>query len=157
LTDHDISSSDIRKKVRLSQSINKFVPIEVESYILENSFYSPEKGVDYKPEELMQNIKTCLEDLGGISTISFDLREENQITDFNVITSSLSKRANMKMAENLIEKIKTSLAVKPLAVEGKEDANWVVIDYGSVIVHLFYDSVRHEYNLEKLWNDYPKV
>lgn len=157
LNDHDISSSDIRKKVRLQQSINKYVPIEVENYILENSFYSPEKSVDYKPEELMMSIKSCLEELGGMSPIAFDLREENQITDFNVITSSQSKRGNMKMAENLIEKIKSSLAVKPLAVDGKEEANWVVIDYGSVIVHLFYDTVRHEYNLEKLWNTYPKI
>jgi len=157
LDDYDMSSSDIRKKVRLNHSINKFVPIEVETYILENKLYSLEKAVDYNSEDLMNELKTQLEDMGGRQPLAFDMRNENQITDFNIVTSSQSKRANQMLAENVIEKIKSNLGVKPLGVDGKEDANWVVIDYGSVMVHLFYETLRHEYNLEALWSDYPKI
>lgn len=157
LKDYDMSSSDIRKKVRLNQSINKFVPIEVETYILDNELYSFNEAVDYDSEDLLKEIKSQLDELGGHKPLAFDMRNENQITDFNVVASSQSKRANQMLAENMIEKIKSSLGVRPLGVDGKEEANWIVVDYGSVIVHLFYENLRHEYNLEALWGDYPKL
>jgi nicotinate-nucleotide adenylyltransferase len=157
LKDYDMSSSDIRKKVRLNQSINKFVPIEVETYILDNKLYSFNEAVDHDSEGLLNEVKSQIEALGGRQPLAFDMRNENQITDFNVVASSQSKRANQMLAENMIEKIKSSLGVRPLGVDGKEEANWIVIDYGSVIVHLFYESLRHEYNLEALWSDYPKL
>lgn len=157
LEDYDISSSDIRKKVRLNQSINKYVPLEVENFIKDKSLYTMEEGVDYDSKDLQAKIKSILDYEGGINTLSFDLREQNQITDFNIVTSSQSKKANSKLAEKLVEEIKNDLGVKPLGVDGKEDANWIVVDYGSVIVHLFYEFVRGEYNLEKLWSNYPQA
>ena len=157
LKDYDMSSSDIRKKVRLNQSINKFVPIEVETYILEQKFYSFGKAVDYNSEDLLKEIKFQIDNLGGLKPLTFDMRNENQITDFNVVASLQSKRANQRIAENMIERVKSSLGVRPLGVDGKEEANWIVIDYGSVIVHLFYETLRYEYNLEALWSDHPKL
>ena len=157
LKDYDMSSSDIRKKVRLNQSINKFVPIEVETYILDQEFYSFSEAVDYDSEDLLKEIKIQMDELGGHQPLAFDMRNENQITDFNIIASSQSKRTNLMLAENIIEKVKSSLGVKPLGIDGKEESNWIVIDYGSVIVHLFYETLRHEYNLEALWGDYPKL
>lgn len=157
LTDFDMSSSDIRKKVRLNQSINKYVPIEVETYILENKLYSAEESVDYDSNDLMSEVKKFVTDFGGINPISFDMRNENQITDFNLVASSQSKRGNLMLAENVIEKVKSSLGVKPFAIDGKEDANWIVVDYGSLILHFFYETLRYEYNLEALWKDFPKI
>jgi len=157
LKDYDMSSSDIRKKVRLNQSINKYVPIEVETYIMDNELYSFSESVDYDSEDLLREVKSQIDELGGRQPLAFDMRNDNQITDFNVVASSQSKRANLMLAENVIEKVKSALGVKPIGVDGKEESNWIVIDYGSVIIHLFYETLRHEYNLEALWSDHPKL
>jgi len=157
LEDHDMSSSDIRKRVRLRQSINKFVPIEVEQYISKNKLYSMEEGVDYNSKDLTAKIMEILNEEQAINILGYDLQEQNQITDFCVIASAQSKKANSSLVSKVIDKIRDELGVKPIAVDGLEDSNWIVVDYGSVMVHCFYEFVRYEYKLEELWNAYPKL
>jgi nicotinate-nucleotide adenylyltransferase len=57
------------------------------------------------------------------------------------------------MAENLIQAVKEEFNVYPLGVEGIDEGRWVVVDYGPLIVHLFYDFVRQEYRMEELWKE----
>jgi nicotinate-nucleotide adenylyltransferase len=57
------------------------------------------------------------------------------------------------MAENLVKAVKDEFNVYPLSVEGVDEGRWVVVDYGALIVHLFYDFVRQEYRLEDLWKN----
>jgi nicotinate-nucleotide adenylyltransferase len=57
------------------------------------------------------------------------------------------------MAENVVIAVKEEYNVHPQSVEGIDEGRWVVVDYGSLIVHIFYDFVRQEYNLEGLWRD----
>jgi nicotinate-nucleotide adenylyltransferase len=156
LEDHDMSSSDIRKRVRLRQSINKFVPIEVEQYISKNKLYSMEEGVDYNSKDLTTKIMEILNQEQAINVLGYDLSEQNQITDFCIISSAQSKKANSSLVSKVIDQIRDELGVKPIAVDGLEDSNWIVIDYGSVMVHSFYEFVRYEYKLEELWAEYPK-
>ena len=156
LEDHDMSSSDIRKRVRLSQSINKYVPMEVEQYIVEKQLYSMKEGVDYDSKDLVDKIMKILNDEQAINVLAYDLREQNQITDFSVISSAQSKKANSSVVSKVMDKIRDELGVKPIAVDGLDDSNWIVVDYGSVMLHSFYEFVRYEYKLEELWADYPK-
>jgi nicotinate-nucleotide adenylyltransferase len=156
LEDHDMSSSDIRKRVRLKQSINKYVPIEVEQYIEEKKLYSMEEGVDYDSKDLADKIIKILNEEQALNVLGFDLQEQNQITDFAIVSSAQSKKANSSLMSKVVEKIRDELGVKPIAVDGIEDSNWIVIDYGSVMVHSFYEFVRYEYKIEELWNAYPK-
>lgn len=156
LEDHDMSSSDIRKRVRLKQSINKYVPIEVEQYIEQKKLYSMQEGVDYNSEDLAKKITKILNDEQALNVLGFDLREQNQITDFAVVSSAQSKKANSSMMSKIVEHIRDELGVKPIAIDGLEDSNWIVVDYGSVMIHSFYEFVRYEYKLEELWGEYPK-
>ncbi len=155
LNDQDVSSSDIRKRVRLNQSIHKYVPLEVENYIKEKSLYTVHESIKFDPEKLSEKISSILKNEGGINVVSFDLRGDNQITDFNFVASAQSKRATQSLAENLKDTIRDELGVKPIGMDGLSEGKWIVVDYGSIIVHLFYDYCRQEYALEKLWEKYP--
>lgn len=157
LEDFDISASDIRKRVRLNQSINKYVPLEVEQYINSKDLYTVTEGVDYNSKDLATRIAQVLKDQEAINVLGYDLRDQNQITDFTLIASAQSKKANASMVDKLIDEIRDSLGVKPLGVEGQGEANWIVVDYGSVMLHSFYEFVRYEYKIEEIWNTYPKL
>ncbi len=157
LKDYDMSSSDVRKRIRLNQSINKYVPIQVETYINKKKLYTVEEGVDYNSEHLAQKIIQVLKKNGGINLLGFDLSNDNQITDFSIVASAESKRANMSLGDQVIDFIRDEFGVKPMAVDGQDEANWIAIDYGSVMVHLFYEYLRYEYKIEELWSSYPKL
>jgi len=85
-----------------------------------------------------------------------DLRGIATFTDFFVIMSGNSSRQNIAIYENIEHELGKG-KVFPLGVEGKERAEWILIDYGSFIVHVFSKRARDYYALEKLWGDAPKV
>lgn len=157
LEDFDISASDVRKRVRLKQSINKYVPLEVERYIQDEKLYTVEEGVDYDSEDLAKKIYKFLEEQGGINILGFDVRDENQITDFTIVVSAQSKKANAAQINKLTEYIREDLGIKPLAVDGQNESNWIVVDYGTVMVHSFYEYVRYDYKIEEIWSSYPHL
>lgn len=79
----------------------------------------------------------------------------SNITDYFVVCSASSNRRVQTIAEG-IEKELNSQGIKAWHVEGKQEALWVLIDYGDVIVHIFYEKTREFYNIERLWQDAPK-
>jgi ribosome-associated protein len=78
------------------------------------------------------------------------------ITDVFVIGSGTSRRHVTTLAEEVEERLK-SLGRRPLRVEGLEDATWVLLDYGDLVVHLFDEPTRRYYDLERLWSDAPRT
>jgi len=92
---------------------------------------------------------------------AFDLkilhvREQLQITDYFVLCSGRSDRQVLAIAEN-IEAAAHGLGLKPLSIEGQRWGRWVCMDFGDIVVHVFYHEVRHLYDLESLWVDAPEV
>ena len=79
-----------------------------------------------------------------------DLRGKTAIGDYMVICSGRSSRQVAAIAEKLVERLKTELNTKA-RIEGKETGDWVLIDTGDVIVHVFRPEVREFYQLEKMW------
>jgi ribosome-associated protein len=71
-------------------------------------------------------------------------------TDYFVIASGRSTRQAQSIAENIDQAIRAH-ASRPLGVEGERDGNWILIDWGGVIAHVFYHPVREFYEIEKLW------
>ncbi len=151
LDDLDISSSELRKKLRVGRATEKFLPLSVESYIKENNIYRPtnEKITDYK--KFTEFCAQVIYDKKGIALRAFDLQVMGTTTDFTLIGSGTSTRHASSMAENLTMAVKEEFNVLPQGVEGVDEGRWVVVDYGALIVHLFYDFVRQEYQLEELW------
>ena len=85
-----------------------------------------------------------------------DVSELLVITDVFVIASGTSRRH----VRTLAEEVEDSLALgdrKPLRREGKEEGNWVLLDYGDVVVHLFDQETRAYYDIERLWADAPRL
>ncbi|WP_260597681.1 ribosome silencing factor [Sphingomonas endolithica] len=105
------------------------------------------------PEEvdaLHKLILSSLDDDQAVQTISIPLAGKSSIADFMVIASGRSTRQVASMAQKLQERIKGELG-RFTRVEGLPTADWVLIDAGDVIVHLFRPEVRSFYNLERMW------
>ncbi|MGQ9817290.1 MAG: ribosome silencing factor [bacterium] len=98
-----------------------------------------------------KTLAQIISDKKGEDIIIFDLREISPITDFFVIATGLSNTHNKAIAEYLIE------YKNPYHSEGMEEANWVLLDYIDVIVHIFSKEAREFYGLERLWGDAPQV
>jgi nicotinate-nucleotide adenylyltransferase len=151
LKDIEISAADLRKKIRAHRNTEKFLPLSVESYIREHHIYQtlgPKVG-DYE-----KFTRFCMEFLNSkkaISARAYDLRELVAPTEFALIASGTSTRHSVSLAENLIQAVKEEYGVYPQSLEGISEGRWVLVDYGSLIVHVFYDFARQEYQLEQLW------
>nr|WP_246587156.1 ribosome silencing factor [Stakelama flava] len=87
----------------------------------------------------------------AVETVSIPLAGKSSIADHMVIASGRSSRQVASMASKLSEKIKAEFGRSP-RVEGLQTADWVLIDAGDVIVHLFRPEVRSFYNLERMWS-----
>jgi len=85
-----------------------------------------------------------------------DLREMTSFTDFFVIAHGNSSRQNSAIAEAVVAALKAA-GLRPLSVEGRESVDWVLVDYGSIVVHVFSRAAREHYALEKLWGDAPRL
>lgn len=101
-------------------------------------------------EALHALVLTSLDDDQAIETVSIPLAGKSSIADYMVVASGRSSRHVASMAMRLVEKAKALTGRSP-RVEGLPTADWVLIDAGDVIVHLFRPEVRSFYNLERMW------
>jgi ribosome-associated protein len=101
-------------------------------------------------DALHQLVLRSLDDDQAVETVSIPLAGKSSIADHMVIASGRSTRQVASMAMKLAEKIKAECGRSP-RIEGLPTADWVLIDAGDVIVHLFRPEVRSFYNLERMW------
>ncbi len=99
---------------------------------------------------LLDMVEKSLDDDKAENIVVIDLNGKSSIADFMVIASGRSQRQVAAMAEHLATKLKARGA-RTVGVEGARTGDWVLIDGGDVIVHLFRPEVRGFYNLEKMW------
>jgi ribosome-associated protein len=102
-------------------------------------------------EALHALVMSSLDDDQAVETVSIPLAGKSSIADYMVVASGRSTRQVASMAAKLAEKIKAEFGRSP-RVEGLPTADWVLIDAGDVIVHLFRPEVRTFYNLERMWS-----
>jgi len=107
-------------------------------------------------KHLLQVVQSSLEDDKAEDLVVIELADKSSIADYMVIASGRSQRQVSAMADHLSRALK-SAGVASAKVEGAERCDWVLIDGGDVIVHLFRPEVRAFYNLEKMWGaDLPE-
>jgi len=92
----------------------------------------------------------------ALGLVVLDVRELTSVADVFIICSGRSNRQVTAIAEFIITELKKA-GKKPLSVEGKKEGHWVLLDYGHVIIHVFYESVRNFYDLEGLWVDAKRI
>ena len=109
-----------------------------------------------QPTDLLKLVEKSLDDDKAEDIISIDLAGKSSIADYMVIATGRSARQLNAMAQHLDEKL-TKLGVKKVSIEGLTQGEWVLLDGGDVVVHLFKPEVRSFYNLEKMWGvDLPE-
>ena len=94
---------------------------------------------------------------GGEDTVIIEVGLVLAITDAFVITSGRNSRQVRTIAEEVEARLKLEGDIKPLRVEGLGDSQWILLDYGDLVVHVFLDETREFYDLERLWSDAPRV
>lgn len=110
-------------------------------------------------EELDERIYTALRsasDKKALDLLVLDLREAANFTDYFIITSGANTRQVQAIADEVVEQLKKQ-GTRAARVEGYKTAEWVLVDYGDFIVHVFEDKARKFYDLERLWRDAKRV
>ncbi len=110
-------------------------------------------------EELRQvarDIAAVTWDLKALNTVVIDLRGRVSYTDFVIVTTGTSERHVNAIASQVDQAM--SDANRPsISTEGKETGNWVLLDYGDIIVHVFDQDARADYDLERMWSEAPRI
>ncbi|AWF83522.1 ribosome silencing factor [Microbulbifer sp. A4B17] len=108
----------------------------------------------------MTNIKdialNALEDLKGKDIVSLDVSGLSDVMDNLLICTGTSSRQVKSLAENVVDELKKE-GIRPIGVEGVEQGEWVLVDYGDLVVHVMLADVRGFYDLEKLWSMTPNT
>ncbi|MBX7147151.1 MAG: ribosome silencing factor [Alphaproteobacteria bacterium] len=104
-------------------------------------------------DNLIKIITSCLEDNKAENITIIDLIGKTSIADFMVVANGTSTRHLISMADHLAVKLK-GIHIFPVHIEGKDKAEWILIDAKDVIIHLFRPDTRNFYNLEKMWGEH---
>jgi ribosome-associated protein len=92
----------------------------------------------------------------AVNVVALDVRELTSIADVFIICSGRSNRQVSAIADHVVRELRKQ-KIKPLSVEGSAEGQWVLIDYGYVVIHVFFESVRQFYDLEGLWSDARRI
>jgi ribosome-associated protein len=115
-----------------------------------------EERVELEPGELAHRIVDVASDKKAVDIVMLRTAELTTLADYFVIASGRSDRQVHALSTAIVDELRDD-GVKPLGIEGKGGARWVLIDYGSVIVHLFAPEEREYYGLERLWSKAAQV
>ena len=107
-------------------------------------------------EQLLALIKSSLDQDSAEDILDIALAGKSPVADYMVIATGRSTRHVSALCDNLVEKLKHEMGVKS-RIEGKDAADWVLVDTGDVIVHIFRPEVREFYQLEKMWQTAPDI
>jgi ribosome-associated protein len=108
------------------------------------------------PGELAHRIVDVASDKKASDIVLLRTAEVTTMADYFVIASGRSDRQVQALSKAIVDELRDQ-GIKPLGIEGQSSARWVLLDYGSVIVHLFAPEEREYYGLERLWNTATQV
>ncbi|MCY1074861.1 ribosome silencing factor [Archangium lansingense] len=102
---------------------------------------------------LARKIGTLLSDKKGLDIVLLDVRGMTSYADYFVVASGESDRQVSAMAEHVLKNLKETEDLRPIGHEGMDTGQWVLLDFGEVVAHLFFSEARSHYDLEGLWAD----
>jgi len=104
--------------------------------------------------ELAQHVVEAIDEVKGKEVLSIDLRKiPNSVSDYFIICHGTSDTHVEAIARSVEKYLYLNMGENPLNKEGKDKADWILLDYFNVVVHIFKEEARRFYNLEKLWAD----
>ena len=109
------------------------------------------------PLELAKVAAYAADDKKATDLVLLDLSSKTDVCDYFLICTGANPRQVDAIVDEVREKVSANYGVSPISCEGREGLSWVLIDYGSVVVHVFKPETRDFYRLEALWGDAPHV
>jgi ribosome-associated protein len=116
---------------------------------------TPTPFLELDPE--LQLAIRCASDKKAFDLVALDLRNIASFTEFFVIASGSNQRQVQAIADEINEQLKKQLSTRPVRIEGYNSSDWVLLDYGDFIVHIFNGEAREFYDLARLWRDARRV
>jgi ribosome-associated protein len=107
----------------------------------------------------LEKAKLCfriINERKAIEPVLLDVGKLSSVTDYFLIASGNSSRQVQAITQHLLRRTREK-GFRPYGVEGEREGHWVLLDYGDVVIHLFYQAVREFYDLEGLWIEAPRV
>ena len=130
---------------------------------MSDSFDQTPAAVAKSPAPAMKNSREraifCAreaESFKALDLVLLDVSKFSSFTSYCIVCSGKSSRQVQGIADNLEARLRET-GLRPLGIEGKHEGQWVLMDYGDVIIHIFYEPVRLFYDLESLWSDAERV
>lgn len=121
-----------------------------------STFTDPRRNL----ERSMRLAETCVRaivDNGGQDVVVLDMSGATALFDYFVIATGSSRRQLLAIADEIDDLVKAELNDRRSHLDGGDTSRWIVLDYGTVVVHLFDDETRQFYALEALWGDVPRI
>lgn len=100
---------------------------------------------------LLETTQDALDDLKALEPVVLDVRSLSSVMDWMVVASGTSSRHVKSLADNVLMKAKEQ-GIRPLGIEGERVGEWVLVDFGDVVVHVMQPAIRSFYDLERLWS-----
>ena len=110
-----------------------------------------ETNTDVAVTRLLETTQEALDDLKALEPVVLDVRSLSSVMDWMVVASGTSSRHVKSLADNVLMKAKER-GIRPLGVEGERVGEWVLVDFGDVVVHVMQPAIRDFYDLERLWS-----
>lgn len=106
-------------------------------------------------EQIISEAIEALEDIKARDIETIDVRGKSTVTDYMLVASGTSKRHVVSMAAQVADHFKAK-GILPIGSEGQQSGDWVLVDFGDVVVHVLTEESREFYQLEKLWRFEPQ-
>lgn len=106
---------------------------------------------EQQDRHLISLIEGALEDMKAKEVVLIDVRGRSTVTDYMLVASGTSKRHVASVAQEVLDKLKAE-GMQPIGVEGQDVGDWVLVDVGSVVVHVMMPDARSFYDIERLWS-----
>ena len=107
--------------------------------------------------ELAQAAAQVAVELQGEDVVILDMRDQTTWFDYFVLATGTSRRQLHAMSEEIDHKLEDEMGDQRMGIEGYRESRWIVLDYGTVVIHLFDEETRRYYSLETLWGDARQV
>ena len=150
-TDYDISSTQIRALLRqgLDSRLEEMLPESVIDYIRNTQSY---KMVGMNPEQIKDQVVLSLENIKGQDIRVIDIAEISDFADYMIVVSGTSDTHVKALAREASNNLRKQGTI-PINEDGAELGEWVLVDFGDVVLHVMRPEVREYYDLEKLWDE----
>jgi ribosome-associated protein len=145
-------NSSIKEQVLHPEQSAKAVPVKERGA---SDKESPDKCVEQLDERICAALRAA-SDKKALDIVVLDLREIASFTDYFIIASGTNVRQVQAIADEVSEQLKKQ-GTRAARIEGYKTAEWVLVDYGDFIFHVFEDKARRFYDLERLWRDASRV